>query len=187
VTTDTDGVAASRPERPVRLAVRQSGVDAELAELARAEPGSLGHPGETLVALPPLLHICAYLEDELIGHVGLVLSAVRHGIETDDVAGLGHLLVSSRHRGHGIGGILVHAAIALAGDWDVRGILGFCEPDLVPFYERFGFTPAGPGVTVGQPGGRTAPLPASLTSVWRPLGPPALAVLGSFELLGLPF
>ena len=74
VSATGDRAAGSRPEHPVRLAVRQSGVDGELRQLAAGQ-GALHHLGESLVALPPLLHICAYLDDALIGHVGLVLSS----------------------------------------------------------------------------------------------------------------
>jgi predicted N-acetyltransferase YhbS len=175
-----------RDQRPVQLVVRQSGVDDELAALAATVSSPLRHPGESLVALPSEVHVCAYRDTALIGHVGLVRTALRHAGATVEAAGIGHLLVGPASRGLGLGGMLLRSAAALASDWEVSGELAFCAQELAGFYEAFEFTPAGPEVRVDQPDDAVASLPPGLIAMWRPLGT-GPGRIGSFELVGLPF
>src|ERR1700677_1364380 len=94
----------ARRARSVRLVVRQGGVEDELASLAASVNGPLRHPGESLVALLSEVHVCAYRDAVLIGHVGVVRTALRHAGGVVEAAGIGHLLVAPDSRGAGIGG-----------------------------------------------------------------------------------
>ena len=70
--------------------------------------------------------------DELVGFV----TAVSDGVLA---AYIPLLEVRREWRGHGVGTELVHRLLAqLEGFYMVDAV---CDPDLIPFYERFGMSP----------------------------------------------
>jgi GNAT superfamily N-acetyltransferase len=56
------------------------------------------------------------------------------------VALLLDVLVSEDHRGAGLGAILLDAVVHHSDLTNVRSLELVCQPDLVPFYRRWGFT-----------------------------------------------
>jgi hypothetical protein len=60
----------------------------------------------------------------------------------------------------------------------------FCEPHLVALYLRRGYLEIDAEVWVEQPAGE---LLMPLTSMWRPLRPPAAWPAGTVRVRGLPF
>jgi predicted GNAT family N-acyltransferase len=50
------------------------------------------------------------------------------------------VIVAPEHRGHGLGRLLVETILAEPGLQAVRSIELVCQPELVPFYEQWGFS-----------------------------------------------
>ena len=50
------------------------------------------------------------------------------------------VVVAAEHRGAGLGAALMDAVVSHPGLADVRSIELVCQPELVPFYRRWGFT-----------------------------------------------
>lgn len=80
------------------------------------------------------VHVGAWRAGHLIGYARAVSDGVFRAFIED-------VIVSSRYRGSGLGSRLVDTLLAeLEGIQEVKLS---CVPDLVPFYERFGFVAAG--------------------------------------------
>ncbi|HEY3510433.1 GNAT family N-acetyltransferase [Kribbella sp. NPDC051137] len=50
------------------------------------------------------------------------------------------VIVDESHRGTGVGAVLLDAVVDHPALADVRSLELVCQPDLVPFYRRWGFT-----------------------------------------------
>ena len=83
--------------------------------------------------------ISAYLENELVGHVGITRRVVEHNGKSYQVGGIGDLAVSKNHRKIGLGGLVLNKCkeVLIENDFDL-GLL-FCHPDLNRFYSSCGW------------------------------------------------
>ncbi len=50
------------------------------------------------------------------------------------------VIVAEPHRGSGVGAVLLDAVVSHPALADVRSLELVCQPDLIPFYRRWGFT-----------------------------------------------
>ncbi|QMS55827.1 GNAT family N-acetyltransferase [Kocuria varians] len=89
---------------------------------------------------PAELHIVATSQGDVVGHVGTQRRTVLVGTREVVVAGTGGVLVSSGHRGTGLGQRLMAAAQEAARTIAPAeyGYLG-CREAVVPFYESCGY------------------------------------------------
>ena len=100
------------------------------------------------------------------------------------MAGVGGVIVTWEHRGHGH----LHAVLGDALEWAAtlgpeRAML-WCAEKNVALYSRFGFLEIPTPVTVDQPGGE-AVLP--MRRMWRPLHEGVTWPEGDVRVNGLPF
>ena len=126
-----------------------------------------GSAGDTTEWRPKTQH--SPLRDgggRLIASVGLVLADVTAGDETFSVAGVGGVIVTWEHRGHGHLRPLLEDALEWAATLGPDRAMLWCAEKNVALYARFGFETIPTPVTVEQPGGAAVlPMPA----MWRPL------------------
>jgi GNAT superfamily N-acetyltransferase len=155
------------------------------AELEDGEEDPFGVAGDTTEWRRKTQH--STLRDgggRLIASVGLVLADVDAGGETFSVAGVGSVIVTWEHRGHGH----LHPVLGDALEWAAtlgpeRAML-WCAEKNVALYSRFGFLEIPVPVTVDQSGGETVlPMPA----MWRPLHEGVTWPAGDVRVNGLPF
>jgi predicted GNAT family N-acyltransferase len=87
----------------------------------------------------------------LLDHSDLVIAVTHH--PTNRLVGFARVLtdyayvalilaviVAEPHRGTGAGAVLLNAVVTHPALADVRSLELVCQPDLVPFYRRWGFT-----------------------------------------------
>jgi predicted GNAT family N-acyltransferase len=90
----------------------------------------------------------------LLDHSDLVIAITNH--PTDQLVGFARVLtdyayvalvldviVAEAHRGSGVGAALLDAVVTHPALADVRSLELVCQPDLIPFYRRWGFTEQG--------------------------------------------
>jgi aminoglycoside 2'-N-acetyltransferase I len=89
---------------------------------------------------PATVHTLAFVDSDLVGHIGFQQRTISVGEAEVVVAGTGGVLVDQQARGNGLGGRLMRRAQrAMREDAQIRfGYLG-CREDVVPFYERSGW------------------------------------------------
>ena len=135
---------------------------------------------------PKEWHVGVLDEDgRLVAAAGLVVVTARFGDrEPIEVVGLGGVIVAARHRGEGLGAMVISEAVRRAGDLGPSiGIL-FCRPDRAELYRRYGFTEVPGPVLVEQPAGE---LEIPMVTMWRPVKSGATLPDGRIKLDGLPF
>ena len=94
---------------------------------------------------PADVHVGAFSDGRLLGHVGFQLRSIAVGVCDVAVAGTGGVLVRKESRGIGLGAALMRRAQAAMRSFDVPGkpraefgYLG-CRPEVVPFYQAMGW------------------------------------------------
>jgi predicted GNAT family N-acyltransferase len=120
----------------------------------------------------------------LIASVGLVTADLTAGAEAFTVVGVGGVIVTWEHRGHGHLRPLLEDALEWAATLGPERAMLWCSEANVALYSRFGFEAITAPVTVDQPGGETQLL---LGAMWRPLRDGASWPEGDVRVLGLPF
>jgi predicted N-acetyltransferase YhbS len=120
----------------------------------------------------------------LIASVGLVVADVTAGGEPFSVVGVGGVIVTWEHRGHGHLHALLGDALERAATLGPERAMLWCSGANVALYSRFGFETIAVPVTVDQPGGETQLL---MGAMWRPLREGAGWPEGDVRVLGLPF
>lgn len=110
---------------------------AELMELFAAEWWTADRDLAAVTRMIAASDLIVGLEDRsdgrLVGFARVLTDGVYVALVLD-------VIVAARHRGSGLGGLLLDAVVghpALAG---VRSVELVCQPELMPFYRRFGFT-----------------------------------------------
>lgn len=94
----------------------------------------------------PLADLCRVARDEFGAMAGAIrFWPVRIGAAGTPALLLGPIAVHPTHQGEGLGGLLIRAAVARAGDWERMLLVGDA-----PYYGRFGFAPR-PGVEMPPP------------------------------------
>lgn len=63
--------------------------------------------------------------------------------QIDDHAKIERVCVLARHRGQGHAAALTREALRIIATWPVRSVKLSAQIDVIPFYERFGFTATG--------------------------------------------
>lgn len=77
------------------------------------------------------------LEDTETGELVAFARVLTDGVYR---AHLFDVIVKESHRGQGLGRAIVHAVVAHPALSSVEKIILSCKPELVPFYERWGFS-----------------------------------------------
>jgi len=85
------------------------------------------------------LCVLAYLENELVGHVGITRRVVDHKGKTYQVGGIGDVAVPKVHRKLGIGSLILQKTTEVLKDNQFDLGLLFCHPDLYRFYSSCGW------------------------------------------------
>ena len=87
------------------------------------------------------LEICvlAYLENELVGHVGITRRVVEHNGKTYQVGGIGDVAVPKAYRKLGIGSLILQKTTEVMKENKYDLGLLFCHPDLYKFYSTCGW------------------------------------------------
>lgn len=120
----------------------------------------------------------------LITSVGLVLADVTAGGEAFAVAGVGGVIVTWEHRGHGHLRPVLENALEWAATLGPERAMLWCSEANVALYSRFGFEVITAPVTVDQTGGEVK-LP--FAAMWRPLREGTGWPEGDVRVNGLPF
>jgi predicted GNAT family N-acyltransferase len=120
----------------------------------------------------------------LIASVGLVVADVTAGGEAFAVVGVGGVIVTWEHRGHGHLRPVLEDALEWAATFGPELALLWCSAENVALYARFGFEAITAPVTVEQPGGETQLL---MGAMWRPLREGVSWPDGDVRVAGLPF
>jgi predicted GNAT family N-acyltransferase len=155
------------------------------AELADGEQDPFGVAGDTTEWRRKTQH--STLRDgggRLIASVGLVIADVTAGGERFPVAGVGGVIVTWEHRGHGHLRPVLEDALNWAATLETDRAMLWCAEKNVSLYSRFGFLEIAAPVTVDQSGGEAVmPMPA----MWRPLRAGVTWPDGDVRVNGLPF
>jgi GNAT superfamily N-acetyltransferase len=120
----------------------------------------------------------------LIASVGLVVAEVTAGGEAFSVVGVGGVIVTWEHRGHGHLRPVLEDALEWAATLGPERAMLWCSQANVSLYSRFGFEAIAAPVKVEQPGGAVQLL---MGAMWRPLREGAAWPEGDVRVLGLPF
>jgi GNAT superfamily N-acetyltransferase len=120
----------------------------------------------------------------LIASVGLVVADVEAGAETFPVVGVGGVIVTWEHRGHGHLRPVLEDALEWAATLGPERAMLWCSLEKATLYARFGFSAITAPVTVEQPGGATQLL---MGAMWRPLREGVGWPEGDVRVAGLPF
>ncbi|WP_327633528.1 GNAT family N-acetyltransferase [Kribbella sp. NBC_00482] len=115
-------------------------------------------PAHRIPELTDLLRTAWWMTDRtpadvqhLLEHSDLVIAITHH--PTNQLVGFARVLtdyayvalildviVAEPHRGSGVGAALLDAVVTHPALADVRSLELVCQPDLIPFYRRWGFT-----------------------------------------------
>jgi GNAT superfamily N-acetyltransferase len=120
----------------------------------------------------------------LIASAGLIVADVTAGGDAFPVVGVGGVIVTWEHRGHGHLRPVLEDALEWAATLGPERAMLWCSEKNVPLYARFGFDPISAPVTVEQPGGATQLL---MGAMWRPLREGVSWPDGDVRVHGLPF
>jgi GNAT superfamily N-acetyltransferase len=120
----------------------------------------------------------------LIATAGLVLADITAGEQAFPVVGVGGVIVTWEHRGHGHLRPVLEAALEWGATLGPDRAMLWCSEQNVALYEHFGFERITAPVTVDQPGGKTQLLPGAM---WRPLREGVRWPDGDVRVDGLPF
>ena len=157
----------------------------EYQQIVDGEPDPFGTDHLAVEWGPKIDHVGLMDAGRLIGHAGWVPADVRVATgETMGVLGLGGVLLHRRHRGNGVGRVLVSGAMERMQLQGGTLAMLFCRPERLRFYGDLGWHPIEGVVTVGQPG---RPIVMPLRTCWRPLTPGETVPRGDLEFPGLPF
>ena len=121
----------------------------------------------------------------LVAVAGAVVARVtpQHGAAFD-VAGLGSLFVTREQRGARLMDRLVLPLLEIARGLGPELAMLFCNPQLLPLYERLGFSEITAHVRVEQPGG-SVEMP--MRAMWLAVREGAAWPAGPLHVHGLPF
>lgn len=133
------------------------GADAAIGALMDCAFGTgAGYNGRSFHKMRHHLRITGWLEDVLIGHVGLQLRAIRVGPTSLTIAGVGEVAVHLDHQGQGVGTKLMQKAIGQARGTVASFAMLFGHPGL---YTPLGFRNASNRLTyVGWNGKQPGPV-----------------------------
>ena len=107
-----------------------------------------------------------YREGDLVlGHVGIMIRAIRCGDASVTVAGIENFCVARCRRGTGLSGKLMARALDEAVQRGVVFGLLFCVPELERFYRSRGWSTTTRPVTMLDEDGRCVPIPAKNISM----------------------
>jgi predicted N-acetyltransferase YhbS len=130
----------------------------------------------------PAFSVISFDGDTVVGHVAIVLRAVRCGQHEPVVAGVQNMCVSPKRRGAGLARALLRRALHEAEERGVEYGLLFCEAALEPFYRDQGWRKLSVPVTMADEYGVIVPIPEkniamliALTDKPFPAGPIELA------------
>lgn len=167
------------------------------AQIVDGEPDPFGTDQLAVEWGPKTDHVGLTDGGRLIGHAGWVAADVRVATgETVEALGLGGVLLHRRHRGNGVGRMLVSGAMERMRSQGGSIAMLFCRPERLRFYGDLGWVPINGVVTVGQPApssgsdGPTQPgqsIVMPLRTCWLPLAEGATVALGDLDFPGLPF
>ena len=120
----------------------------------------------------------------LIASVGLLVADVTAGGEAFPVVGIGGVIVTWEHRGHGHLRPVLEDALEWAATLGPERAMLWCSEKNAPLYAHFGFEAIRAPVTVDQPGGAAQLLAGAM---WRPLREGITWPEGEVRVDGLPF
>ncbi len=187
-TDATTSVASTQPpyDRKVELIEFGTLSEERYRELVGNERDPWDGGDLSLQWRPKERHVGVLDEDgRLVAAAGLVVATARFGDRQPlEIAGLGGVIVAARHRGEGLGAMVIAEAVRRAGDLGPSIAILFCWPDRADLYRRHGFTEVRSPVLVEQPEGE---LEIPMVTMWRPLEHGATLPAGRVKLDGLPF
>jgi GNAT superfamily N-acetyltransferase len=135
----------------------------DVQQQALARLGAAVYPPDRLATLPgtefswaaPQWSVLLWDEAALVSRVGMVVREIRSNGQSKQIGGIGGVMTDPNRQGQGLASQALRAAAKhLATDVDVAYALLFCRPELVSFYNRFGWQIFQGKLFVEQPGGK---------------------------------
>jgi predicted GNAT family N-acyltransferase len=114
-----------------------------------------GGDAQNLTWRPMELHFVMKINEQAVGHLGLIREQLAIGGKLFDIAGVGDIITIPEMRGKGIAQKLMsHAINFLFREWKVDAGILFCFEKLVPYYQSLGWKIVNNPVYVLQPSGQ---------------------------------
>jgi predicted N-acetyltransferase YhbS len=160
--------------------------DGVRAALEGGEEHPFGTEGVELRWRPKDRHVMLR-DDEgaLVASTGLVVVEVSvDDGEPFEVVGVGGVIVTRAHRGHGLARVVVEAALERAARMGPAVAMLFCRDGVAGLYRKLGFELVDPPVRVLQPSG-IAVMPVN--TMWRALHEGAVWPAGAVKVHSEPF
>ena len=160
----------------------------QYAELVGDEQDPWDAAGSTLEWRPKDRHVAVRDDDgTLVAAAGLVVADVQFGEqEPIPVVGIGGVIVAARHRGRGLGRLVISEVVRCAHDVGPEMAMLFCRPDRAELYRRHGFAEV-PGRVLVDQSDSDGVVEMPPVTMWRPLTDGVRLRDGVVKVHGLPF
>jgi predicted acetyltransferase len=99
------------------------------------------------------------LDDQVVGHVAVVVRTIWCGTTRVEIAGIQNLAVAPVMRGRGLASALMSESMDEARRRGIRFGLLFCTPDLGRFYAPLGWVRTDADISMLDEDGRSVPIP----------------------------